>query len=108
MHTHCSSRSPTQAASDSPPQGRPPTISAKAADRAPTEAKHGQWSIQEEGEMINFFLNHKAEAGDGANFKQAIWTQAAAHMSALHPNVTFGANQCSSKWGRVCCYQLSH
>ena len=104
MHTHCSSRSPTQAASDSPPWGCPPTISAEAADRAPTETKHGQWSIQEEGELIDYLSNHKAESGDGANFKQAIWTQAAAHMSALYPNVTFGANQCSSKWGRVCYY----
>ena len=98
MHTHRSSRSPTQAASDSPPRGRPPTISAEAANRAPTETKHGQWSVQEEGELINFLLSYKAEAGDGDNFKQAIWTQAATHMSALHSNVTFGANQCSSKW----------
>ena len=104
MHTHHSSRSPTQAASDSPPWGHPPTISAEAADRAPTETKHGQWSVQEEGELINSLSNPKAEAGDGANFKQAIWTQAAAHMSALHPNVTFGTNQCSSKWVRVCHY----
>ena len=87
MHTHRSSRSPTQAASDSPPQGHPPTISAEATNRAPTETKHGQWSIQEEGELIDFLSNHKAEAGDGANFKQAIWTQAATHMSTLHPNV---------------------
>ena len=38
-------------------------------------------------ELIDFLSNYKAESGDGANFKQAIWTQAAAHMSALHPNV---------------------
>ena len=32
--------------------------------------------VQEERELINFLSNHKAEAGDGATFKQAIWTQA--------------------------------
>ena len=52
-------------------------------------------------EMINFLSNHKAEAEDGANFKQAIWTQAAPHMSTLHPNDMFSANWCSSKQGRV-------
>ena len=97
MHTCCISRSPTQAASDSPPQGpsQPRQLT------APTETKHSLWSIQEERELIDFLSNHKAEAGDGVNFKQAIWTQAAAYMSTLHPNVTFGTNQCSSKWGRV-------
>ena len=86
----------------------PQTISAEAADRAPTKTKHSQWCVQEEGELIDFLSNHKAEAGDGANFKQAIWTQAATHMSTLHPNVTFGATQCSSKWVRVHHYKLSH
>ena len=98
MHTRCSSGSPTQAASDSSPWGHPQTISVKAANRAPTETKHGQWSIQEERELIDFLSNHKAETGDGANFKQAVWTQAAAYMSTLHPNVTFGTNQCTNQW----------
>ena len=58
------------------------------------------WSVEvqeEEGELIDFLPNHKAEAGDGANFKQTIWAQAAAHMSALYPNVAFSTNQCLSK-----------
>ena len=97
----CSSRIPTQAAPNSPPWGCPQTISTEAVDRAPTNTKHGQWSIQEERELIEFLSNHKAEAGDGANFKQPIWTQAAANMSTLHPNVAFGTNQCLSKCGRV-------
>ena len=47
---------------------------------------------EEEGEPTDFLSNHKTEAWDGANFKQTIWTQAAACMSTLHPNVTFGTN----------------
>ena len=77
----------------------------RTADTA--ETKHGQWSIQEERDLISYLSNHKAETGDGANFKQAVWTQAATYMSTLHPNVKFGANQCSSKWGRVHQYSLS-
>ena len=90
MQTCHNSRSLIQAASGSPPQGCPPD----AADRAPTATKHGQWSVQEKSELINFLSNHKTEVGDGANFKQTIWTQAATHMSMLHPNVIFSANQC--------------
>ena len=91
MHTHHSSRSPTQSASNSPPQGHPQTISAEAANEALVETKHGQWSVQEESELIGFLSNHKAEAGDGANFKQAIWTQAATHMSVLSHSVQLSA-----------------
>ena len=58
-------------------------------------------------EIWSNFSNHKAEAGDGANFKLAISTRATAHMSIIHPNVMFGTNQCSSKWGRVCQCLLS-
>ena len=65
--------------------------------------KHGQWTIQEERELIYFLSDRRVEAGDGANFKQAVWTQAATHMSTLHPNIAFNATQCSSKWGRVHC-----
>ena len=49
-------------------------ISAEATNRIPAETTYGQWSIQEERELINFLSNHKAEAGDEANFKQAIFT----------------------------------
>ena len=90
--------------SNTPPQAHPQTISAEAANEAPVETKHSQWNVQEESELIDLLSNHKAEVGDGANFKRAIWTQAATHMSVLHPNVTFSAIQCSSKWGRVCQY----
>ena len=67
---------------------------------APTN-KHGQWVIEEESKLIAFLYKRKAEAGDGAGFKQSTWTAAAAHMSAKHPGVIYNANQCSGKWGRV-------
>ena len=71
--------------------------------------KHSQWTFQEESELINFLSDCRVEAEDGANFKQAVWTQDVTHMSTLHPNIAFNATQCSSKWGRVhCCLSLSY
>ena len=64
--------------------------------------KHGQWVIEEDSELIIFLYECKAEAGDGAGFKQSTWTAAAAHMSTKHPGVIYNANQCSGKWERVC------
>ena len=59
-------------------------------------------SAEYETTFINFLIAHKAEAGDGLNFKPSVWTAAAEHMQLL---TTKGgpkhAEKCKAKWGRV-------
>src|ERR1700722_7319450 len=61
------------------------------------------WSVEDETALIDFLITHKAEAGDGLNYKSSTWTAAAAHMLPL---TTKGgpktADKCKTKWGRVC------
>ena len=104
MQTHSSSKSPPHGASDGSQHGQYSYAQTPSSGGNSVVEKHSQWTIQEEREFINFLSNRRAEAGDGANFKQAVWTQAATHMSTLHPNIVFNATQCSSKWGRVHCF----
>lgn len=106
MQTRSSSNSPPQSVTSSSQRGHSgaPASGGEAAVRSTPTApalKHSQWNAEEERELIDFLSDHKAEAGDGATFKHATWTQAAAHMSALHPSIIYSATQCSSKWGRV-------
>jgi hypothetical protein len=60
------------------------------------------WTVEEEAILIDFLVAHKAEAGDGLNFKASFWTTAAEHM---RPHTKKGgiktANKCKSKWTRV-------
>jgi hypothetical protein len=69
-----------------------PAASIVGSDR---EFSKAFWTMDDEQALVQFLLNRKAEAGDGANFKPAIWTSAA----------------CKSKWGRVssspCCTLLA-
>ena len=102
MQTHGSSKSPPHGASDSSECGQHSYTQTPNLGGDSVVEKHGQWTIQVERELINFLSDHRAEVGDGANFKQAVWTQAATHMSTLYPNIAFNATQCSSKWERVC------
>ena len=61
------------------------------------------WSAANETAFVDFLIAHKAEAGDGLNFKPSVWTAAAEHM---RPLTTKGgpkhAEKCKAKWGRVC------
>ena len=101
-----SSNSPPQSVIGSSQQGHQgaPLSGGEAAVRSmPASApvnKHGQWSVEEESDLIGFLSDRRAEAGDGAGFKQSVCTAAAAHMSGLH-GIVYNANQCSGKWGRV-------
>jgi hypothetical protein len=38
------------------------------------------WTDSDELALINFLLDHKAEAGDGGSFKSNIWNAAAVEM----------------------------
>jgi len=101
-----SSNSPPQSVHSSPWWGhwQTPVAGGEAAIRstmAPVP-KQDQWTIDKETCLIDLLSGHRAEAGDGASFKQATWNQAAAHMCTAHPSLIFSAAQCSGKWGRVC------
>jgi hypothetical protein len=61
------------------------------------------WFTSNEAALIEFLITHKAEVGDGFNFKDVTWTAAAAHMVAYtergDPKT---AGVCKNKWARVC------
>ena len=60
------------------------------------------WTFEDEERLIQFLLDHHAEAGDGANFKSSVWNAAGEELSK---HVTKGgpktAASCKSKWDRV-------
>src|ERR1700683_5574336 len=99
MQTRSNSNSPPQSVHSSPQRGRQqaPVAGGEAAIKSTTTpvSKHGQWTVGEERCLIDFLSGHKAEAGDGASFKQATWNQAATHMCTTYPNLTFSATPCS-------------
>jgi hypothetical protein len=60
------------------------------------------WNDQEMMALIDFLVVHKGEAGDGANFKETIFRQAAAAIAPLRtagPAKT--SKMCRIKWGGV-------
>jgi hypothetical protein len=61
-----------------------------------------KWSVDDETAMINYLIDNRSCAGDGANFKDTIWSGVAA---ALESQRTEGgvktAKKCKEKWQRV-------
>ena len=60
------------------------------------------WSGKDEIQLINFLIEHKAEAGDSATFKPVIWN--AATQLLEKSRVKGGpktSKSCSDKWTRV-------
>lgn len=60
------------------------------------------WTLEDETRLIQFLVDHHAEAGDGANFKSSVWNAAGEELSK---HVAKGgpktAASCKSKWDRV-------
>lgn len=71
------------------------SVTATAPDRS-------IWTTEDETRLVHFLLDHRAEAGDGANFKMTVWNAAADELSK---HITKGgpktAASCKSKWDRV-------
>jgi hypothetical protein len=60
------------------------------------------WTQEDEKELLGFLLEHKAEAGDGVNFKQTTWNAAAAALAKRpHKGAVKSANSCKNKWTKV-------
>ena len=61
------------------------------------------WPTSDEAALINFLVEHKAEAGDGFSFKGATWNAAAVHMVAYTARGDPKTDHvCKNKWARVC------
>lgn len=55
------------------------------------------WTEAEEVKMIDYLVDYKAEAGDGANFKKSVWNAVSVHMGRR-----WIGDKCRTKWGWVC------
>lgn len=66
------------------------------------DSHRAHWTIHDEAELIAFLELHRAEAGDGMNFKGRTWSAAAIE---LKPHTTKGGEKtglaCKNKWQRV-------
>jgi hypothetical protein len=58
------------------------TDTTPATPAAQQDSTRAHWTIADKTELIDFILDHKAEGGDGLNFKGATWTAAAKLLDA--------------------------
>jgi hypothetical protein len=67
-----------------------------------TKSEKAIWNEMETTALIAFLVEHKGEAGDGANFKEAMFKRAA---NAIAPYHTSGpaktGKMCKTKWSSV-------
>jgi len=60
------------------------------------------WTDAQESALLAFLLEHKAEAGDGANFKTATWNEAAAMLEKMpYTGKSKTGTSCKTKWSKV-------
>ncbi|KAF8067521.1 hypothetical protein FPV67DRAFT_1416453 [Lyophyllum atratum] len=61
------------------------------------------WTDSDEKKLIEFLLEHKAQSGDGANYKAATWNAASQHMAdpAAERGAPKTANSCKNKWSAL-------
>ena len=64
-------------------------------------SKRTVWSPDDEKALVSALLERKAEAGNGANFKPAVWNAVALSMGKPAKGAPKTADCCKSKWGRV-------
>lgn len=70
-----------------------------------SKAKHASravWTIPDEEALMEFLIEHKSEAGDGNNFKKALWTSAATHLNTIKTRgAPKTADSCRAKYKAV-------
>lgn len=60
------------------------------------------WTLDNKTALLHFLIDHKAEAGDGLNFKASVWNAAAAHLNPLTTKSgPKNDEKYKSKWTRV-------
>lgn len=58
---------------------------------------------------MNHLLEHKADAGDGCNFKMDIWNGLALKLAPLHvKGRAKTGGLCKDKWSRVSVIRISY
>lgn len=69
--------------------------------------QRASWSIADETALILFLIEHKAEAGDGFNFKTTTFNAASLIVDAMRTKgATKTSRVCKNKWTQVC-YMVS-
>jgi len=63
---------------------------------------HAEWTLEDEALLISFLKEHKAEAGNGANFKKPVWEAAGRFLSERRTRGGVKkADSCKSKYAKV-------
>ena len=73
------------------------------ATEGSTEKAH--WNDKETNALLDVMYEHRAEAGDGSNFKKTTYTAAEAALksaSLLTSGPQKTAKWCKTKWNSVC------
>ncbi|KAF8227405.1 hypothetical protein L208DRAFT_1296706, partial [Tricholoma matsutake] len=71
-----------------------------AQSQASEPSKHAAWSPEEEQALISSLLAHQAKAGDGMNFRPAIWSAVAKEVGSAK-GAAKTADSCKTKWGCI-------
>jgi hypothetical protein len=67
------------------------------------------WTEKEEDGLLQYLMDHKSEAGDGANFPNPVWQAVSKHLQPLHgKGAPKTPKSCKSKWSNVSIYSSSH
>ena len=67
-----------------------------------TRAEKAVWNETETSALIDYLVQHKAEAGDGGNFKDATYNAAAEHITSLKTTgPAKSGKMCKTKWAAV-------
>jgi len=85
----------------------PPSSNADPVESLPASKPRARWSDDDESKLILFLLDHHAQAGDSATFKDSVWRAAAEH---LEQTCTIGGPKdlgaCKRKWSKVANHSL--
>jgi hypothetical protein len=83
-----------------------PPVSPATTSKSKRKAKsagRAHWTDKDVRNLLDFLMEHKAKAGDGANFTKTTWQAAAAELGKIPPEK--GApktpDSCKSKWTKV-------
>lgn len=60
------------------------------------------WTSAEETAFVDYLVDHKAEAGDGGNFKTTTYQRVISHIAPLHESGAIKTvKACRNKWTAV-------
>jgi hypothetical protein len=80
------------------PKAQAPTIVVSA----PKSRSNAQWSEQDETILLQYLIDHKAEGGDGGNFKQPVWQGLVGELAKIpHKGADKNVTSCQNKWKKV-------